>query len=127
MCLDKFDDTLKEYENYRLGVGYKVVHNFSCFRDYRSLFFPEVKLPVEEWLTAAPKIEKMHTNYTGGFYYPGFHIYLEDNFEIPTLLGHRITVKFRDPVCTGWDAGLPVVVAKQLFIPKDWVDTKYDR
>lgn len=121
MCLDKLVDYTK-MKSYKGGYGWKIFNYDKSTKTISGLYYGNyeaggVLIPLKRrrWLNAFPERVSILTHYNNMSYYPGFHIYLKKPTK-PKFSDYKVLkVKFKEPVCTGFQH-FPCVVAKRMYV-----------
>jgi hypothetical protein len=113
MCLDFLDSHAKSYTTKKGKhlVGYKLFDTYNHHLIFRYIFG---RVQTNKWIKDK-KTEKIKIPRYGVTYPTGFHIYLTN----PVIL-HSATARivyYKKPVEYGRQDGIPVVVARELFVP----------
>lgn len=125
MCLDIITTPKKLNTQ---GMGYKIFHKTKRgnLYFYYSGIGKQVPLPIETWLNEkkyrSSVDKKTETILTTSASYPmGFHIYLNKKLVSGCLYGRDVivSVKFRKAHTKGKQDGKNIIVAKEIFIPKE--------
>jgi hypothetical protein len=120
MCLSRIDKKPSKLKAYKERYGYKVFENYGGLRFQIKRFKGSKLVPIGKWLFTDPKRPIGTSCNIRDKYLPGFHIYLKrPKMSHNIWYGQRIVkIKFKQPVCTGYQSSLPVVIAKSMYVPK---------
>jgi hypothetical protein len=112
MCLDYLDPTAKSYtiKKGKKLVGYKIFNTLNHQISFESMHY---RVRTNTWIKDK-ETEKLRIPSYGVTYPTGFHIYLTQ----PPWYKHPRKVYYKRPVTYGWQYGQPIVVARELFIPR---------
>jgi hypothetical protein len=122
MCLSRTDIKPSKLKAYKERYGYKIFNIYHAYDGKKQLWF-QIKafkrskvVPIGKWLFTEPKRPIGCGSNIVDKYLPGFHIYLKR----PTAWTDQkvVKVKFKHPICTGYQDFKPVVIAKSMYVPK---------
>ena len=125
MCLDTVTTPKKLKSE---GTGYKVLYKSRRGMLYFCYFMDkEIPLPIKKWINEKDyrlKQYKRHETISpyGACYPMGFHIYRNKGDAKKSVCFDSdviVPVKFRQAHTTGKQSGKNIVVAKEIFIPKE--------
>ena len=132
MCLhikSRVRDFKRRQPNFDKGIGWKIFNNKKdsselCF-NYRTYANSRI-VPTNQWIKAENKSLYVDIGQNKQFmaYLSGFHIFLKkpplprDNIFHPKATKQVVKVKWKDALSVGYEKGLPIVVADQMFVPK---------
>lgn len=126
MCLDKVIKFKVKLDKNGVGEGWKVFGRYSTPDGLRGECCNTQKLrPWNKWLKEKPfrrhiEVEIAHAWKNGKSYPIGWHIFKTEHGAMRWAgFGNVMKVKFRGVVATGTQLQCHVIVAKEMFIPKE--------